>query len=675
MEQPAQSQRSRGWIVPATSWPYLLLFAAALFYAGLSHWGSPVTPPVIVTDGAYVVALLIAAAGWGAFPTRWLAGNRVTAAQEFAIATALGLGIVGYLTLLLGSAGLLSRPVCIALLAVGAAVGFARLLMLSDSQRTLKNALPPQPTTFEKFAPYIVAALLVWPLGMLLFTVTLPPGVLWTPEGGGYDVLEYHLQVPREYFDAGLIHFLPHNVYASFPQQVEILYLLLMHLFDDPYAAAIPAQILHAALGGLAVFAIAVFVPAGVPRALTILLAASVPWLVYLGALAYVELGMLYFSAVAAGLLWQLLKSSEFDWKLAAAAGICGGLAAGCKYTAIVLICGGLALAFLVASQWPLKKRFIAVSVFAAAALATFSPWLIRNAAFTGNPVFPFAYEWFGGAAWSAEQNEQWKTGHEAKLPEGHIVAAWDELFASRLFGPTLFIAAVAAWLTRRNRVSLFFGVWSLAMVATWMLLTHMPGRFIVPIIVPLALAAGHGLEQIRSRTGWQVALLGLLGVGTIWNASYVGDLLQKEEAKFSRQTNFKLAQSVDATTTFITARPENALKVDDKPGKPLLIGDAAVFYVAPPVLYNVVFNRDPWLTLQEQGGTTADAVQWLRDNDITHVVIDWSEVKRLRDTYGFSEIVTPAWRDELIAAGLEPCCEAIFAPYGGRREALAVPQ
>jgi hypothetical protein len=35
----------------------------------------------------------------------------------------------------------------------------------------------------------------------------------------------------REYFDTGRItFFLPHNVFASFPQQVELLYLLLMHL-------------------------------------------------------------------------------------------------------------------------------------------------------------------------------------------------------------------------------------------------------------------------------------------------------------------------------------------------------------------------------------------------------------------------------------------------------------
>ena len=78
--------------------------------------------------------------------------------------------------------------------------------------------------------PTVLLLLLVVPLVVMLFGACLPPGLLWPGEANGYDVLEYHLQGPREYYQAGRIMFLPHNVYTSFPQQMELLYLLLMYL-------------------------------------------------------------------------------------------------------------------------------------------------------------------------------------------------------------------------------------------------------------------------------------------------------------------------------------------------------------------------------------------------------------------------------------------------------------
>ena len=45
-----------------------------------------------------------------------------------------------------------------------------------------------------------------------------------------FDVLEYHLQGPKEYYQAGRIAFLPHNVYTNMPFDVEMLHLLGMEV-------------------------------------------------------------------------------------------------------------------------------------------------------------------------------------------------------------------------------------------------------------------------------------------------------------------------------------------------------------------------------------------------------------------------------------------------------------
>ena len=48
-----------------------------------------------------------------------------------------------------------------------------------------------------------------------------------------FDAIEYHLQGPKEYYQAGRIAFLPHNVYTSMPFGVEMLHLLGMEVLDD----------------------------------------------------------------------------------------------------------------------------------------------------------------------------------------------------------------------------------------------------------------------------------------------------------------------------------------------------------------------------------------------------------------------------------------------------------
>src|SRR5205809_404472 len=75
----------------------------------------------------------------------------------------------------------------------------------------------------------------------------LPPGLLWGDEPNGYDVLEYHLQVPREWYELGRIVPLQHNVFSFLPFNVEMHYLLAMHLRGGPWAAMYLAQLMHVA--------------------------------------------------------------------------------------------------------------------------------------------------------------------------------------------------------------------------------------------------------------------------------------------------------------------------------------------------------------------------------------------------------------------------------------------
>ena len=94
-------------------------------------------------------------------------------------------------------------------------------------------------------------------LVLALVGAMVPPGMLWTPlEPHGYDVVEYHLQVPREWYEAHHIGRLHHNVFSYFPFIVEMHYLLAMHLLGGPWAGMYLAQLMHLAFMILTVLAV-----------------------------------------------------------------------------------------------------------------------------------------------------------------------------------------------------------------------------------------------------------------------------------------------------------------------------------------------------------------------------------------------------------------------------------
>ncbi|RMF74550.1 MAG: hypothetical protein D6744_14375, partial [Planctomycetota bacterium] len=326
----------------------IVLFVFAL--GALSAAFAPLSGLVVLTDGLLSAAVLLGAIGWGAWPAVWLGHARRPLAQQATLAAGLGLGVVSSIVLALGVAGMLTSAIAWGLIAIGGACGLSRVYFACRAPRATevasaggvaRDAHHPgkRAGSWEVGFPLAALILLLVPASVAFFAATLPPGAVWNEEARGYDALEYHLQTPREYFQSGRITFLPHNVYASFPQQMEMLYLLLMHMAGGPYEAAIAAQLLHAMLGALAVVVLAAWAPEGVGAWVAALAFGSVPWIAYLGALAYVECGLLLYAALAGTMAIECVRFEKpAGWRLTATVGLCAGLAGGCKYTALVLI-------------------------------------------------------------------------------------------------------------------------------------------------------------------------------------------------------------------------------------------------------------------------------------------------------------------------------------------------
>src|SRR5262249_25234403 len=142
--------------------------------------------------------------------------ERLRYPEWLALSYGLGAALLGVITLIVGRVGWLDPWFIRIGLAILASLPIIRLgLRPVGVNRQVEESLPPDPSRSAEEAP--PAAFpgdpLAWLLGLLIapfVAVTLLGSMLPATD---FDVLEYHLEGPKEYYQAGRIEFLPHNVY------------------------------------------------------------------------------------------------------------------------------------------------------------------------------------------------------------------------------------------------------------------------------------------------------------------------------------------------------------------------------------------------------------------------------------------------------------------------------
>jgi 4-amino-4-deoxy-L-arabinose transferase-like glycosyltransferase len=308
----------------------------------------------------------------------------------------LGFGAVGLLVLLVGVLGWLNTTFLSIFTVVLSAIGVQKLVRLRVGWKR----------PFRPVAIYIIIVV------FMALTLALLPPTSW-------DGLFYHLKGPKLYLEAGRIVGgidIPH---LSFPSLFQMWYLLAMGIRGD-----VAAQLIHIlflfALGGMVyTFAREHF---GLEDGWTaVLFLYATPMVLTLSTWSYNDLGLAFFStgSVYAFLKWQKIahrltqintyegkesassesfrvQSHNLQWL--AVSGVFAGLAMSMKYTSIVGPAAlGLLLLWQVRRDWRARRTWSAgvkpVLVFGITAVIVLAPWLIKNALFTGNPVYPFVFD------------------------------------------------------------------------------------------------------------------------------------------------------------------------------------------------------------------------------------------------------------------------------------------
>jgi hypothetical protein len=532
---------------------------------------------VVVESLTLLVPFWLGAAGLGWLIVRalWPEQKSVTSndtsheqprgASRIVLQLSLGLAALLIADWLLAWAGLLNIFTAWLLCGAGASVLLWRTLRW---QKANPGRAIPLPTLRWELVAWTA------PIALLLVAASCPPGTLWQVEAFGYDVMSYHLQLPREWLAQGRMTGLEHNVYSFLPSLIEAGFTQLSAMKGSVYGAIYACQLLHVstAILGAAAIAMTVNRVAGVSgRGAGVLAGAAMlatPWVLVTGSCAYNDVAALCFGSAA--LLCVVAGGST--WRSSIAAGVLLGAATLAKLPAGPMFAVPIGLLILTRPLWcsesdnagksrsgAARSAVIAALIAAIVGAAMLVPYLTRNAVQTGNPVFPFATKTLGMGHWNDELSQRWKQGHaaegtltqrlgelknqwfsntgfgavggqarvrEAGVIESRNVARFDQERGVSLLILAALLGAVAGLLSKTHRgVTVAMVLMILMQIGFWVTITHLQSRFLLPTLLPMCVLIGVGLTWLSHRSAGLssaagaalVILLSFVSAGVFW--------------------------------------------------------------------------------------------------------------------------------------------------------------
>ena len=207
------------------------------------------------------------------------------------------------------------------------------------------------------------------------------------------DALIHHLSVPELYLKHGGIYQIPAYEYSYYPMNLDLIYMIPLYLGND----IVPKYIhfVFALMTALLIFRYLkkhLNITYGYIGAAFFL---SLPVIIKLSITVYVDLGLIFFSTAALLSIFKWIENS-FKIKYIVISAICCGLALGTKYNGLIvffLLTLLVPLIYLrsdsVEKSGYLIKALGYSTLLFTMALIIFSPWMIKNYIWTGNPLYP----------------------------------------------------------------------------------------------------------------------------------------------------------------------------------------------------------------------------------------------------------------------------------------------
>lgn len=535
----------------------------------LSHIENlPQRLPILLTAGLIAAAAI----GLGDMTLRGLKLDaKLGAAERIALDYGLGAGLLGVITLLLGRLGWLDPRLFRA--------GFGLLAVAGLATSRLWRA-----GRFKLSSSSYLLGIVIAPFVVVMILGSMLPSI-------DFDVLEYHLEGPKEYYRNGRIAFLPHNVYTSMPFGVEMLHLASMEVMGDWWWGGLAGQLLVALFAPAATVVIATTVlRVGSARAawFAALVYISTPWIYRLAAIAYVEGPLCFYHAAFVWAAVGFADRSISRCSIWCLIGLLAGCAMGCKYPA--LISAVIPLGALSLLDCKRSRSIAPLLCYVVGWGVVMGPWLAKNVIDTGNPVYPLANSTFHSRYWDQAREIKWSRVHGRRPVTGaELVNSVVDVAGRSDWQSSLYVALAPLAFRRRGSRLITWALWGFViyLFATWWLLTHRVDRFWLPLLPPLAVLAGLGADWARNR-GWSILLGTIVTIALIGNLSYISTAL----AGLNDWTGDLMLMRRESPARWNESLA--SLDTELPPGAhPLIVGQAAVFDLVHRVTYNTVFDPE----------------------------------------------------------------------------------
>ena len=533
--------------------------------------------------------------------------------------------------------------------------------------------------------PFIL--ILLPSLAVLLLASSSLPGWLWGSEAHGYDVLEYHLQLPVEWLRTGRLTGLKHNVYSFLPDYVEAGYLHLVSLVGSPHRgnglALRSSQFLHALVALYSAYALGQaslqlarrgninIRPTGFPPALfAAALFLALPWVVVTASLAYDEMFVILFFT---GIFMILTGDEISPTNRLLLTGWLSGLALAAKLTSAFVVIPPVVI--LIFYTIPPRRLFGLLYFALPAGFLALLPYFLRNFLQTGNPVFPFAADLFGPGHWTRQQVQRWSAAHHF---QGDMTDRFAALWSRGVAHPQwslfflLLLIFIIVGLANRNtrRFALLITLCLAAQFLAWAAFTHIQARFLLPVLVPGVLLITVVTADIKNRltpapfraVAVLLTLFILIGSGTtilIFLRQRDGQpCFQLEDwaddvltGKFYHDHPELLKENIPTPGYYINYQPDSVKYV-------YLLGDATPLYYKRDVLYHTTWDTSPLGELARQSADSGTWARGLQQRGITHLLVDYGEIERLHSDGWYDPAVTPALVRRLAQEQGEPVAD-----------------
>lgn len=334
------------------------------------------------------------------------------------------------------------------------------------------------------------------------------------------DALIHHLAIPKLWLKNGGFYEITWAKFSYYPMNMDLLYIIPIY-FNKDYLA----NFIHMSFGIGTAWLIYHYLKNKISfiAGLTgILIFLSTPMIFRLSTQAYVDLGLVFFTtaSILAFIRYRDSRFNDFKWLFLSSLSM--GLALGTKYNALIVFFF-LSAAMVFTCSRDTKEQGKAIQcglIFIFISLLFFSPWLVKNAILTGNPLYPLFQGLFTAQSsgthsgtYSVVSGETYKGIFQVReimfgenfwetllIPVRYFFQGQDDnaRYFDGVLNPLLIIPVPFAFMNKSlHRDKLFFTGFSVFFILTATFLDQTRIRYILPVIPILTILSVTGCVNI----------------------------------------------------------------------------------------------------------------------------------------------------------------------------------